>query len=166
IRASSLNNKPVSQRLSIAFGQGMAGIGMNMKNKFYEARFYVLNFSEYNREDNLQELKTLGIGFADRADSLAAWLKEPGTEISMIYPDSVLKILADAHVTHVMTDNIRAFPDLKNQQTVTLVSRFMNFIEAKYPGIRTRIMQTGNDDDEPAALYKINYEQAGMPQPK
>jgi hypothetical protein len=166
IPASGLNNKPVTEKLSRAFNKGIVGYGMNVKNKFYEVRFFVLDFPADSKEETLQELSKAGVNITDKTDSLETWLKAPGTEISMIYPDSVLKILFKAHVTHVMTDNIRTFPDRKNKQTVTTVARFMNFIEAKYPGIQTRIMQVGSDDNEPASLYVINYEQAGLQQPQ
>jgi len=39
IPASTLNNKPVSEKLSNEFKNGIVGYGMNIKNKFYQARF-------------------------------------------------------------------------------------------------------------------------------
>ena len=127
-----------------------------------QARFFVLNFPETSRVATLRELNSFKINVTDKPDSLEAWLKDPNTEISMIYPDSALKILMRAHVTHVLTDNIRSFASQKNEQSVTTVERFMNFIEAKYPGIRTKIKQIGSDDNEPASLYRINYNRAGL----
>lgn len=162
IPASTLNNKPVSEKLSNEFKNGIVGYGMNIKNKFYQARFFVLNFPETSRVATLRELNSFKINVTDKPDSLEAWLKDPNTEISMIYPDSALKILMRAHVTHVLTDNIRSFASQKNEQSVTTVERFMNFIEAKYPGIRTKIKQIGSDDNEPASLYRINYNRAGL----
>jgi hypothetical protein len=41
----------------------------------------------------------------------------------------------------------------------------MNFIEARYPHIRTKVMQTGLDENEPASVYRIDYEQAGLSVP-
>ena len=48
---------------------------------------------------------------------------------------------------------------------ITTVERLMNFVEGKYPLIRTKIMQVGANDNEPASLYQINYDQAGMQAP-
>ncbi len=162
IPASALNNKPVSENLSKEFRKGIVGYGMNTKNKYYQASFFVLNFPETTRIATLMELNNFRINVTDNPDSLEAWLKDPTTEISMMYPDSALNILMNAHVTHVLTDNIRSFASQKNEKTVTTVERFMNFIEAKYPGIRTKIMQVGDDDNEPASLYLINYDRAGL----
>mgnify|MGYP001166115153 CR=1 FL=1 len=166
IQSASLNNQPVSEKLFREFKKGILGYGMNVRSNFYEAKFYIMDFNEISREETLKELNKIGISVTDNADSLEAWLKVPGTEMSIIYPDSVLKILFDAHVTHVLTDNIRAYPDRKNQNIVTTVERFMNFIDSKYPGIRTKIMQIGADDNEPASLYVINYDQAGLQGPQ
>jgi hypothetical protein len=71
-----------------------------------------------------------------------------------------------ARVSHVLTANIRAFPDQKTGQTNNTVERFMSFIEFKYPQIMTKIMQMGADDDEPASLYKLNYEVYGLSLPR
>ena len=166
IPAAELNHKPVSEKLSKEFKNGILGYGMNSKNKFYQARFFVLDFPEVSRESTLKELNSFRINVYDNPDFLEAWLKDTSTEISMIYPDSVLNILLKAHVTHVLTDNIRSVSSEKNEHTVTTVERFMNFIEAKYPGIRTKIMQVGTDDNEPASLYKINYDRAGLQVPR
>jgi hypothetical protein len=166
IPADGLNNKPVSAKLSQEFNKGLAGYGMSVKNNFYEARFFLLDFEGPSKEETLRDLATAGIRMTDSPDSLEAWLREPGAEISMVYPDSVLRILYNAHVTHVITDNLRAFPDRKNEQTITTVARFMNFIDSKYPGIRTQVMQVGANDNEPASLFVINYEQAGLPSPR
>ena len=160
--AASALNKPVSEKLYYDFKKGIAGIGMNVQNKYYEAQFYLLDFPDSTREMTLKEMGDFNIGFTDRIDSLKAWLKNPGTDISMIYPDSLLRMLASAHVTHVLTDNIQFITGQQGITVIPTLERYMKFIETKYPGIRTKIMQEGSNDDNPAVLYRINYEQAGM----
>ena len=37
----------------------------------------------------------------------------------------------------------------------------MAFIQEKYPEIFTRVSQVGDDENEPAVIYKIDYEKYG-----
>ena len=166
IPVNSLKNKHVSEHLYHEFKRGISGFGLNLNNNYYNVRFELMNFPDSTREETLKELGDLGVKVTDRPDSLRSWLNEPYEGLSMIYPDSLLKTLFKAGVTHIMTDNIRYIPEQKNSRFITLTEKYMNFIEAKYPGIRTKIMQIGTDDNEPASLYRINYTQAGLPEPR
>jgi hypothetical protein len=38
-----------------------------------------------------------------------------------------------------------------------LNTRYINYIRAKYPGMFRKILQIGDNNDEPAVLYEINY---------
>ena len=37
------------------------------------------------------------------------------------------------------------------------VERYLGFIEFKYPDIKTKLIQIGDDSDEPASIYRLNY---------
>jgi hypothetical protein len=165
IPVMSLKNVAVSDHLYHVFKQSISGIGMNLNNNYYNVRFEVMNFPDSSREETLKELKNLNIKVSDRLDSLRSWIEEPFSELSMIYPDSLLKTLHNAKVTYVMSDNIRYIPEEKNSKFITLTEKYMNFIEARYPHIRTKVMQTGLDENEPASVYRIDYEQAGLSVP-
>ncbi|MCX6247330.1 MAG: hypothetical protein NTW10_06330 [Bacteroidetes bacterium] len=159
LAVSGLDKKSLSANFSREFKRSILGYGMLVKDGNYTVRFLVLNFSEQSRNPMLDELRRLNISISDKADTLKSWLKVKSGEIFLVYPDSALQILRKAHVTHIMTDNIRSLSSQKNdQRKLPMLERFINFIEAKYPGIRTKIMQTGENDNEPSCLYRINYE--------
>ena len=166
ILASSLNNKPVSPKLSKEFSSGIVGYGMNIRDNFYEPRFYVLDFPANTREETIRELNSIGIGVTNKVDSLEAWLRDQDADISMVYPDTLLLTLLKAGVTHVLTDNVRAFANQPNNRVTNTVERYMNFIEGKYPGIRTKIYQAGENGNEPASIYELNYSRFGLKIPE
>ena len=161
ISASSINNNPVSKELYFAFKNSIVGYGFNNDENTYNVRFYIMDFPDSIKTRTLNELNRSKINATSDFDSLKVILNDPGSRISIIYPDSLLQMLLKAKVTHVLTANLRT-SDQKTASTNMTVERFMSYIEFKYPGIRTKIMQVGSDDDEPASIYKLNYELYGF----
>jgi hypothetical protein len=153
IAASSIGKNPVSKELYFDFTNSIAGFGINDDMGMHKLKFYIMAFPDTIRARTLDELKHSNINVTTDIDSLKRILNEPGSKISIIYPDSLLRMLLKAKVTHVITAN------LTNYKTV---ERLMSYIEAKYPRIKTKIMQIGADDSVPASIYKLNYDLYGF----
>lgn len=86
-------------------------------------------------------------------------LSQAKNQVSLFYADSLLMNLKNKGVTHVLTANLRINPDVKTGQTVSTVERYMYFIQEKYPNIFTVVKQIGANEDEPAQVLKINWEE-------
>jgi hypothetical protein len=157
ISASSLRKKPVSLELQALFRRGLVGYGITRDEEYFKLNFYVLAFPEDYREKAVGEFRDYFISITDDIDSLKSWVRDSRSKVFMIYPDTLLGLLARSNVTHVLTDNIRTYTTEKNENRTNLVERYMNCIEIKYPGIRTKIYQEGTDSEEPALIYKLNY---------
>ena len=76
----------------------------------------------------------------------------------LIYPDSLLIPLIENKVTHVLTANLRRNSVQKDGMIINTVERYMAYIQDKYPDFMTPVQKIGSDDDEPAVIYKLNYE--------
>ncbi len=162
ISATSLNNTPVSKELYYAFKNGIVGYGISNDTNAFNVRFYVMDFPDSTRAGTLDALTRAGITPSSDYNSIKSMLGSQPSPISIIYPDSLLRLLMKAKVTHILTANLRAFADQKTSRTNNTVERFMTFIEFKYQAIRTKIMKSGEDDDEPTTLYQLNYEGYGL----
>jgi hypothetical protein len=161
ILPSSIDNNPVSTNLYYIFKKGMLGYGLINENNVLSIPFYLMRFPDSLEEKTLAEMKSSKVSYTADINILKTWLNNPKVKISIIYPDSLLNFLRKANVTHVITANLRADAAEKNGYTNNTVERFMNYIGYKYPDIMTKIIQMGSDDNEPAALYQINYDQTG-----
>lgn len=159
IKAPSLNNKPVTPELLKAFNEGLSGCAITTEANFNSVQFFVMNFPDSIREVTLKQFMNINVDISENIDTLRSWMQDVKSPVTVVYPDSLLAFLKHSGVTHVLTDNIRAFSDRKNQNVTNLVERFMNFIEAKYPEVRTRIYQSGLDGEEPSVIWELNYPQ-------
>ncbi len=107
----------------------------------------------YNIANNIgqQQVSTLPV------DSLMLQIKHSGQSTYAVSPDTLLQELIDNRVEYVILANLRVNPNLRTDRTINTVQRFLYFIEQKYPGIFTFVHQIGDANDEPAWLYRINY---------
>lgn len=85
-----------------------------------------------------------------------------GKELKLYYPDSLLTQLRNAGVTHILSANLRRNSMRKDGMIINTVERFMAFIQEKYPQIYSKVSQVGEDENEPATIFKIEYEKYGL----
>jgi hypothetical protein len=102
-----------------------------------------------------------GIQYYLEPDSFLTSLRQNNEQYYGIYPDSLLNNLRKNHVDYVIMANLRMNPNMKTERTVNTIQRYLYYIELKYFNLFTVVRQIGNDDDEPAKLIKINYENLG-----
>jgi hypothetical protein len=74
-----------------------------------------------------------------------------------VSPDKLVEFLKNKNVSHIIDANLRTNPSVKTENTINTVTRYMNFIEQKYPGTFLKIYQIGTENNEPAMIYKIHY---------
>jgi hypothetical protein len=73
------------------------------------------------------------------------------------YPDSLLMNIKRRNVGYIIDASLRSYPNMKTGNVISTISRYMYFIQVKYPDIFTKEHQIGLDDFEPAYIYKIHY---------
>lgn len=151
VESEDLNGKNFTQGTVRAFKNGLIA----EVNKEGSKRF-LLNLPDSTRERSLAELQALKIGYSANADSCAAAFTHENGYYA-VYPDSLVDILRKAHVTHVLTANLRTRSDRKTKETINTIERFSSIIANKYPQFFTKIAQQGNDDNEPAAIFRVDY---------
>lgn len=76
----------------------------------------------------------------------------------LIYPDSLLLPLMKNGVTYVIQANLRQFAHQKDGNIINTVERYMSLITDKYDDFMAPVQKIGADDDEPATIFKLNYE--------
>jgi MFS family permease len=96
------------------------------------------------------------------ADSLLILLHRNNKSFYAISPDTLLNNLRINKVEYVIAANLRAIPSAKTERIVNTVQRYLYIIEIKFPGIFTLHHQVGDNNNEPALLYRINYAAYGF----
>jgi hypothetical protein len=96
------------------------------------------------------------------ADSLLRLLHRNNKSFFAISPDTLLNSLRVNKVEYAIAANLRAVPSAKTERIINTVQRYLYIIEMKYPGIFTLQHQVGANDNEPALLYRINYNVYGL----
>ena len=106
-------------------------------------------------------LKTAGLPYFASASSFKSAI---GTDkvMKLYYADSLLTQLQNAGVTHILTANLRRNSTVKDGLIINTVERYMAFIQEKYPQVFSKVSQIGDDDNEPATIFKIEYEKYGL----
>lgn len=83
-----------------------------------------------------------------------------GNESCGIYmADHLLQQLKEAGVTHVLAASLRARPWVKDGETISTVERYVTFFAEKYPELLILEHQEGADGDEPAYIFRIQWEE-------
>ena len=90
-------------------------------------------------------------------DSLLRLMHRNNMSYYGISPDTLLNALRVNKVEYAIAANLRANPNAKTERIINTVQRYLYIIEMKYPGIFSLQYQIGDDNNEPALLYKINY---------
>lgn len=80
-----------------------------------------------------------------------------GEKDFVVYPDELLRRFKENSVDYVLSANLRIDPERKTNRTVNTVERYMGYISQKYPEVFVKVVQVGSDNNEPAALWKVNY---------
>jgi hypothetical protein len=96
------------------------------------------------------------------ADSLLTLLHRNNKSFYAISPDTLLNTLRVNGVEYVIAANLRAIPSAKTERIINTVQRYLYIIELKYPGIFNLQHQVGDNNNEPALLYRINYAPYGF----
>ena len=159
---SSLSDKTLNSDLYDAFSAGIVGWGMNKESHLSNIQFLIMDFPDSIRSRALTGMKSMNIRSITEPDSLVAWTRDPKKGISVIYEDSLISLLLRSKVTHVLTDNLRINPDRRNSKIMGTVEQFMFFLDLKYPALRKKVIQMGDDRDEPAVIYELNYKLYGL----
>lgn len=122
--------------------------------------FFADKINDNIRRDFYNEIKLAGLNDISSASELKMLLNE-GKIVKLYYPDSLLYQLQNAGVTYILTANLRRNTARKDGMIINTVERYMAFIQEKYPQIFSKISQIGDDNNEPATIFKIEYEKYG-----
>lgn len=71
--------------------------------------------------------------------------------------DTLLNLLEENGVTHVIMANLRRDPKEKSEYTINTVRRYLYYIDQKYPGTFMVVHQEGQRNNEEAILFEIKY---------
>lgn len=137
----------------------------NAIKNYYEAqlfigeKFYIVDrFPDSVRERTHNELIQAGLKYLTSRDTISKMIAAEKQPPVLIYPDSLLIPLMENKVTHVLTANLRRNSVQKDGLIINTVERYMAYIQDKYPDFMEPVQKIGADDDEPAIIYKLNYE--------
>jgi hypothetical protein len=72
-------------------------------------------------------------------------------------PEELISELKRNDIKYLISANLRVQISEKSNATINAVELIMSDIYLKYPGIFIKVKQIGNNNNEPAILYKIDY---------
>jgi hypothetical protein len=124
-----------------------------------------LYFADKVPDSSVTNLKTLLAQSGLQNVPNPEYIRKSATKESVVkiyYPDSLIQQLQNQHVTHVLTANLRRNITRKDGMIINTVERYIAFIQEKYPEIYTKVVQIGDDGNEPATIIKIDYAKYGF----
>jgi hypothetical protein len=74
-----------------------------------------------------------------------------------VSPDSLVSTLRKNKVEFTLIASLRANPSANTGNIINTIQRYLYFVEQKYPGILVLVHQIGTELEEPAWLYRIEY---------
>jgi len=120
--------------------------------QFETSNFWILkNSVELKNSFVANKIPTVGL------EEIKSLSQQSSGKFSIMYPDSLLNILRSAKVTHILSASLRINPEFKTGETLSTVERYAYFIQEKYPNIFEFVYADGTPDDEPARIFKINW---------
>ena len=123
--------------------------------------FFADKLNKGTRQAFTQEIKSAGLKYVSAVGEMKSLIR-PEQIMKLYYPDSLLNTLSNNGVTHIITASLRRNSTQKDGFTINTVERYMAFISEKYPLMFTKISQVGDDDNETASIFKIEYEKYGL----
>jgi hypothetical protein len=90
-------------------------------------------------------------------DSLLRRVKVSAQSCFAVSPDSLVNTLKKNRVSYVIVASLRANPNMNTGNIINNIQRYLYFVEQKYPGILTLVHQIGDNEGEPAWLYRLDY---------
>jgi hypothetical protein len=106
----------------------------------------------------LEALDRSAIPYQTGFENLAAGVASAQRASTAIIPDTLLNLLKRSQVDYLIRGNLRLNPAQKTNRVINTVHRYMHFIEWKYPGSFSQVFKVGEDNDEPAYLFQINWD--------
>lgn len=117
--------------------------------------------TEPERSAILQATESFGLPVLT-TDSLMRRVKNSSQSCFAVSPDTLMNTLRKNGVDYALIASLRANPNQNTGNIINTMQRYFYFIERKYPGILTLVQQVGDQDNEPAWLYQINYTYFGL----
>jgi hypothetical protein len=97
------------------------------------------------------------------SDSLLNRLKTSSQSTFAVSPDTLINNLRRGKVDYIIVASLRANPNMNTGNIINNIQRYLYFVEQKFPGILQVVQQIGTKpEEEPAWLYKINYQLYGL----
>jgi hypothetical protein len=150
IRDPDLKNKSLDQLRLLK--KHMAAI-ISFNNKV----FGLYTFEERASADSL--VQPLNVPSIIGVDLFKKTLSNELQQSTSTYlPDALLDELKKNKVQYLIDANLRVDMKEKSAKTIGTITRLMMAIKHKYPEVFTLVKQMGDDGDEPARLFRINYE--------
>lgn len=124
-----------------------------INNEFY----FITNVPQQEKQAFYQELSKYDIKVITSPNELKKIAEETKAPPTLYIADSLLDLWKKANITYVLSANIRVNPNVKDGNTISTIERYMGYINDKYPDIFGLVNQTGQIENEPATIYKIDW---------
>jgi hypothetical protein len=127
-----------------------------------DTMYSIYYFPEVARPGYLSVLQQYGLRYETDLNVLREKISNSGKPGVAVVPDTLINLLRRGNVDYMIRGSLRLNPAQKTDRVINTVHRYMYYMEQKYIGIFSQVSQMGNPEDEPAYLFKINWERYGF----
>ena len=127
-------------------------------NQHDNKRYAVYKLSSNEKQTFTSVLNKKDISFYNDLNTFHEILSTDVLSDYAVYPDTLVSFLKKNHVQYMILANLRLNSKKNTGKIITTLYRYWVFIETKYPGTFQYIRQEGETGDEPAAIYKLNFD--------
>ena len=133
---------------------------ITVSNSIYSVIYPPDNFSD----SSISLLGQSDIQYMTDLDQLAIMVHaNEGPKIAIV-PDSLAAYLLGNNVEYMIAASLRRNPKKKDGRVVETVHFYSYYLNQKYPGMVTIVKQFGNLEEEPAVLYRIDWDKYNLRQ--
>jgi hypothetical protein len=128
----------------------------------WDTLYSVYRFSDQTGSLYTNVLNDYNLEFETNLDYLSDKIRTSEKPGVGVVPDSLVNRLLKANVDYIIRASLRMNPNQKTDRVITTIHRYMYYIEQKYFGIFSQVSRIGGENEEPAYLFKINWERYGL----
>jgi hypothetical protein len=120
--------------------------------------YYLFKTKENFKMKLFSQLDSIKIPYYINSDYWTKYFRDQKKSHQVYIPDSLMNYLIRNRVEYMICSSLRTYADQKTDYTSDAIVNYIFYLECRYPDLFVKIMQMGSDKDEPATLYRVNYE--------
>jgi hypothetical protein len=130
-----------------------------------DTTYSVYNFLPEQEGPIREQLSVMGLNYETDLDFLRKKISDSGKPGVAVVPDSLVNLLLRGNVDYIIRGNLRLNPSQKTNRVINTIHRYMYYMNERYYGIFKQISRIGENENEPAYLFQIQWDRYDLKKP-